>query len=193
MSDQSGLTPELESLETSLRNAALKPVSFSKEELMYRAGYAAALADRSSVAATQFSVRASEKMARSWFWQVLALTSTSAAIVLASLLNFHSIGSMAKENLANKKPDPNSVVSESIQSHSVVKSNRPLPLPSVDPVQLLERLDRGQQLSSGPITQGRISYVSLESLSGMDRSVIQSPTAHSSFELRNRLLPELGL
>ena len=71
---------ELTGLEESLRGISLPPANVDRDELLYQAGWAAAIASQTSSAETLPLKRVG------WGWQVATVLSTSAALLLGVML-----------------------------------------------------------------------------------------------------------
>ena len=83
MSDKTELNPDLKKLEAALGRLAIPPVSLDRDELMYRSGWEAALAN--SRDSFQFSLLG-EQAGRQWLLPAISVLSSAAAILFGIML-----------------------------------------------------------------------------------------------------------
>ena len=109
MSDESRMTPDLEKLESELRGVVLS-ASTNREEVLYQAGWAAALA---SLAQTTSNEATPTTASRSWGWPMtsagLAVVAATLALLLVFQINKQDVApDLAIANEIQEDPHPES-------------------------------------------------------------------------------------
>ncbi|MFT7629221.1 MAG: putative small integral membrane protein [Mariniblastus sp.] len=104
MSDEMKLNPASKEFESSLKSTVLPPVGFNRDELMYQAGWAAAVADGATVSIERLDRSATPlpQPSIAWAWPTAALFSSAAAILLASMLMFPSDSPTNSDGVAER-------------------------------------------------------------------------------------------
>lgn len=117
MSDQTGMNDDsakpdemsndLKKLESALARMALPASKLDRDELMYQAGWAAAMAERDSrnEVATNASPKSSSANvpARGWAWPMATLAATAASILFCGLFVWQTMNNSGANFTANKE------------------------------------------------------------------------------------------